>query len=120
VVIEARVPGAKIDNDDITLVQWPNLGKHVIPQSPIEAAKAARNELSTILQLHLPSRMVLNSITRASYQRQGAAADKLQVKAANTLLDGLAKSKQDAINHGHGPPCLFRPPSAGAIKISKL
>ena len=42
-------------------------------------------------------------------------ADKLQVKAAKCLpLVGLARSKQDPINRGHGAQYLYRPPPAGA------
>ena len=42
-------------------------------------------------------------------------ADKLQVKAAKFLpLVGLARSKQDPINRGHGAQCLYRPPPDGA------
>jgi len=37
------------------------------------------------------------------------------IKAATILtLDGLAKSKQDPINRGHGAQYLYRPPPAGA------
>ncbi len=37
------------------------------------------------------------------------------VKAAKFLpLDGLARSKQGPINHGHGAQYLYRPPPAGA------
>jgi len=37
------------------------------------------------------------------------------MKAATILpLDGLAKSKQDPINRGHGAQYLYRPPPAGA------
>ena len=47
-------------------------------------------------------------------------ADKLQVKAAKFLpLVGLARSKQDPINRGHGAQYLYRPPPAGAGKPSK-
>ena len=49
-------------------------------------------------------------------------ADKLQVKAAKCLpLVGLAKSKQDPINRGHGAQYLNCPPPAagpGAIVSS--
>ncbi len=42
-------------------------------------------------------------------------ADKLQSKAATILpLVGLARSKQDPINRGHGVQYLYRPPAAGA------
>ena len=46
-------------------------------------------------------------------------ADSLQLKAAtnNSVilhLDGLARCKQDSINHGHGAQYLYRPPPAGA------
>jgi len=37
------------------------------------------------------------------------------IKAATILpLDGLAKSKQDPINRGHGAQYLYHPPPAGA------
>ena len=42
-------------------------------------------------------------------------ADKLQLKAATILpLVGLARSKQDPINGGHGAQYLYHPPPAGA------
>ena len=42
-------------------------------------------------------------------------AGKLQVQAAKFLpLVGLARSKQDPINLGHGAQYLYRPPPAGA------
>ena len=45
-------------------------------------------------------------------------ADKLQLKAAAILpLVGLARSKQDPINRGHGAQYLYRPPPAGATDI---
>jgi hypothetical protein len=41
-------------------------------------------------------------------------ADKLQVKAAKCLpLVGLARSKHDPINRGHGAQYMNRPPPAG-------
>ena len=47
--------------------------------------------------------------------RQGASADKVQVKAAKVLpLVGLARSKQDPINYGHGAQYLYCLPPAGA------
>ena len=43
------------------------------------------------------------------------------VKAAKILpLDGLARSKQDPINRGHGAQYLYRPPSAGANGIKYM
>ena len=46
-------------------------------------------------------------IIRFSCRRQGASADKLRVKAAKFLpLVGLARSKQDPINRGHGAQYL--------------
>ena len=40
-------------------------------------------------------------------------ADKLQLKAATILpLVGLARSKQDPINRGHGAQYLYRPPAS--------
>ena len=46
-------------------------------------------------------------ITRFSCRRQGASADKLRVKAAKFLpLVGLARSKLDPINRGHGAQYL--------------
>ena len=44
------------------------------------------------------------------------------IKAANILLlIGLARSKQDPINRGHGAQYLYRPPPAGAtVSISSL
>ncbi len=54
--------------------------------------------------------------------RQGASADKLHVKAANTLpLDGVARPKQDPINRGLGAQYSYGPPPAGAkfLLISK-
>ncbi len=43
------------------------------------------------------------------------SADKLQLKAATILpLVGLARSKQDPINRGHGAQYLYRPSPAGA------
>ncbi len=51
--------------------------------------------------------LVLFTITRFSCRRQGASADKLHVKAARFLpLVGLARSKQDPINRGHGAQYL--------------
>ena len=45
-------------------------------------------------------------------------ADKLQLKAAIILpLVGLARSKQDPVNRGHGAQYLYRPPPAGAMHI---
>jgi hypothetical protein len=42
-------------------------------------------------------------------------ADKLQVKAVKLLpLVGLARSKEDPINRGHGAQYLYRPPPTGA------
>ncbi len=42
------------------------------------------------------------------------------VKAAKFLpLDGLARSKQDPINRGHGAQYLYRPPPAGACNIEE-
>ncbi len=47
------------------------------------------------------------------------SADKLHVKAAKFLpLVGLARSKQDPINRGHGAQDLYRPPPAGAREIN--
>ena len=46
-------------------------------------------------------------------------ADKLQLKAAIILrLVGLARSKQDPVNCGHGAQYLYRPPPAGAKWLS--
>ena len=43
------------------------------------------------------------------------------VKAAKILpLDGLARSKQDAINRGHGAQYLYRPPPAEAGQYTVL
>ena len=43
------------------------------------------------------------------------------VKAAKILpLVGLARSKQDPINRGHGPQCLYRPPPAGANMVGRF
>ena len=55
-------------------------------------------------------------VTRFPCQkRQGAPADKLQVKAAKILpLVGLARSKQDPINREHGAQYLCRPPPDGS------
>ena len=48
-------------------------------------------------------------------------ADKLQEKAAKFLpLVGLARSKQDPINRGHGAQYLYRPPPAGARRCFAL
>ena len=48
-------------------------------------------------------------------------ADKLELKAATILpLVGLARSKQDPINRGHGAQYLYRPPPAGAIAAAKF
>ncbi len=45
-------------------------------------------------------------------------ADRLQLKAATILpLVGLARSKQDPIDRGHGAQYLYRPPPAGARNI---
>lgn len=52
-VIKARVPGAKIDDDDVALCQWPYLRKYIVPECSIEAPEAARKNLTAILQLHL-------------------------------------------------------------------
>ena len=61
------------------------------------------------------SRIFIIIITRFSCRRQGASADKLHVKAAKFLpLVGLARSKQDPINRGHGAQYLYRPSPAGA------
>ena len=47
---------------------------------------------------------------------KGRPADKLQVKAAKFLpLVGLARSKHDPINRGHGAQYLYRPPPAEAF-----
>ena len=59
------------------------------------------------LQAHTVTSKTFNLIIvikRFSCQsRQGAAADKLQVKAVKVLpLVGHARSKQDPINRGHG------------------
>lgn len=51
--IEAWIPSAKIDNDDIAFCQRPDLGKDVIPECAIEARKGAYHDLSPVLQLHL-------------------------------------------------------------------
>jgi hypothetical protein len=54
-------------------------------------------------------------------ERQGASANKLQVKAAKSFtLAGLARSKQDPINGGHGAQYLYRPPPAGAVVNTEL
>ncbi len=60
--------------------------------------------------------IIIIIITRVScHRRQGASADKLQLKAATILpLVELARSKQDPINRGHGAQYLYRPPPAGA------
>ena len=61
--------------------------------------------------------IIIIIITRFSCRRQlqGASADKLHVKAAKFLpLVGLARSKQDPINRGHGAQYLYRRPPAGA------
>ena len=43
-------------------------------------------------------------------------ADKLQVEAAKCLpLVGLARSKQDPINRGHGAQYLYRPPTSQSL-----
>ena len=63
--------------------------------------------------------VIIIIIARFSCRRQGASADKLHVKAAKFLpLVGLARSKQDPINRGHGAQNLYRPPPAGAIYYS--
>ena len=55
---------------------------------------------STTILLSLLSLLILYAVPA---KRQGACADKLQVKAARILpLVGLARSKQDPINRGHG------------------
>ena len=42
-------------------------------------------------------------------------------KAAKILpLVGLARSKQDPINCGHSPQCLYRPPPAGANMVGRF
>lgn len=51
--VEARVPGAKIDDDDITLRQLGQLRKDIIPQRGIVAAEAPHMNLGPILQLEL-------------------------------------------------------------------
>ncbi len=64
--------------------------------------------------------IIIIVITRFSCRRQGASADKLHVKAAKfLLLLGLARSKQDAINRGHGAQYVHRPPPAGANRRLK-
>ncbi len=48
-------------------------------------------------------------------------ADKLQMKAATILpLAGLARSKQDAMNRGHGAQYLYRPPPAKASWLQSI
>jgi hypothetical protein len=48
-------------------------------------------------------------------ERQGASADKLQVKADTILpLIRLARSKEGPTNRGQCPPYLYCPPPAGA------
>ena len=48
-------------------------------------------------------------------------ADKLRLKAATIPpLVGLARSKQDPINRGHGAQYLYRPPPAGSITLVPL
>ena len=55
--------------------------------------------------------------TPTCQKRQGAPADKLHIKAAKILpLVGLARSKQDPINRGHGAQSLFRHPPAGVLE----
>ncbi len=49
------------------------------------------------------------------------SADKLHVKAAKFLpLVGLARSKQDPINHGHGAQYLYRPSRTAKFCIQKV
>jgi hypothetical protein len=54
-------------------------------------------------------------ITRFSYLEARCVCRQAAVKAAKILpLVGLARSKQDPINRGHGAQYLYRPPPAGA------
>ncbi len=43
--IVARVPGAKIDDDDVIVSQRLELGKHVVPQRQIEPPKRSQENL---------------------------------------------------------------------------
>ncbi len=64
---------------------------------------------------HLLILVLILILTRFPCRRQGASADKLHLKAAKFLfLVGLARSKQDPINSGHGAQYMYRPPLAGA------
>ena len=75
--------------------------------------QAATRQKMQVRSLHLSFLFI---ITRFSCRRQGASADKLHVKAAKFLpLVGLARSKQDLFNRGHGAQYLYRPPPAGAL-----
>ena len=80
-------------------------------------ALAALGLLAHILQTSTDSSVIL-ILTPFSCRRQGASADKLHVKAAKFLpLVGLARSKQDPINHKHGAQCFHRPPPAGKFSL---
>ena len=75
--------GAKIFDHDV-LMLTPCKSAHVI-------SACGRGKVILLLLHAFPAR------------RQGASADKLQLKAAKFLpLDGLARSKQDPINRRHG------------------
>ncbi len=53
-------------------------------------------------------------------KRQVASADNLQLKAAKIPpLDGLARSKGNPINRGHGAQNLYRHPPTGAMLVRK-
>jgi hypothetical protein len=78
-----------------------------------------------ITDMHPPwssSDKLIVVITFPSCQnRQGASADKLQVKAAKFLpLVGLARSKRDPSNRGHGAPYLYPfPASRGQMLVPR-
>ncbi len=72
---------------------------------------------------HVPAVWCLVTvITRFSCQEARCALYyKLQHKGCQiSPLDGLARSKQDSINRGHGAQYLYRPPPAGAQIASTL
>ena len=53
-----------------------------------------------------------DSSANLAFEMHGASADKLHVRAPSfLLLVGLARSKQDPINRGHGAQYLYRPAS---------
>ncbi len=108
-----------MSNDEIVGIVHAEAEKGALP------AQIAKLLVCTVSQIFHPGIHILQleNITFGDNsmlfcQWQGAPADKLHAKAANVLhLVGLARSKQDVFNRGHGAQYLCRPPPAGTKYI---